>query len=205
MKKRRVDFDGVGDRMSLYSIWLAHEAEFGMLATRLRQGRASREEMALAADLIEKKIKPRRTKSSRIQDYFIASHIKMLKEFFPKWQRKRIVSETIDFFNHYKFISKSRVYDVLADFDDKTLDKIERMARGTLPSEDAKTLDKIERMARDILLGESEAKILDKIERMARGTLPSEDAKARDILLSESDTKILDKIKLMARGILPRK
>ena len=56
MKKRKVLPDNIQDRISLISIWLAQEGEIGVLAVRLRQGTASQEEMALAADLIEGKI-----------------------------------------------------------------------------------------------------------------------------------------------------
>jgi len=122
--------------MSLNSIWLAQEGEIGLLAVRLRQGTASQEEMTLAADLIEGKIKPRRpTKSKswanyrRAAHYQIAEYVKLLKEINPKWQRKRIIGEIA---KEYR-LSKSKIYDVLKDFDDKTLTQISQLPRGFIP------------------------------------------------------------------------
>ena len=119
--------------MSLYSIWAAQEGESGPLAVRLRQGTASQEEMTLAADLIEGKIKPRRpTKSMvnfRAAHYQIAQYVKLLKEINPKWQRKRIIGEIA---KEYR-LSKSKIYAVLKDFDDKTLTQISQLPRGFIP------------------------------------------------------------------------
>jgi hypothetical protein len=136
VKKRKVLPDNIQDRISLISIWLAQEGEIGVLAVRLRQGTASQEEMALAADLIEGKIKSRRptkSKSSanyRAMHYEIALQVKVLKEINPKWQRKRIIGEIAKGYR----LSKSKIYDVLKDFDDKTLTQISQLPRGSIPS-----------------------------------------------------------------------
>jgi hypothetical protein len=49
------------------SIWSALEANPELLARRLRSGTASLQEMAFAADLIEKKVRPRRLKSGTLK------------------------------------------------------------------------------------------------------------------------------------------
>jgi hypothetical protein len=57
MKKRgpELPLSTIQERCALFSMWSALEAEPGVLAARLRRGEASKEEMALAADLIEKR------------------------------------------------------------------------------------------------------------------------------------------------------
>jgi hypothetical protein len=130
MKKRSNPLlDGVPDRVSLMSIWLAQEGMPGPLAERLRQGLASKQELAMAADLIEWKIRPRRQKSSRTEDYAIAINIKKLELLHPKWQRKKIVGEVSKLFR----VSISHVYDVLNDFDNKTLDQLFQIPLGSVP------------------------------------------------------------------------
>jgi len=119
---------GIADKVALTAIWLAHEGIVTVLAERLRQELASKQEMAVAADLIEGKISPRRQKSSRIEDYAIVIYIEWLKLAHPEWQRKKIIGEVRKLFH----VSIGHVYDVLKDFDDKTFDQIIQLPRGTL-------------------------------------------------------------------------
>src|SRR5438067_6326067 len=65
MKKRRSDppLGNIKRSGALLSIWAALEGDPKRLLTRLRAGVASNAEQALAADLLEKKIKPRRPRS----------------------------------------------------------------------------------------------------------------------------------------------
>ena len=120
---------------ALYSIWSALDADPQQLAARLRQGEASKAEMSLAADLIEKKIKPRRPRSSREQRLHIAEHVALLKWVFPKWQRKKIVSVAIKHlknrpgYPHHRHISERHIYNALAEFDGNAVAHIKQLPK----------------------------------------------------------------------------
>ena len=82
---------------ALFSIWSALETNPKQLAERLRKGDASKAEMALAADLIEGIIKPRRPRSSREDRFEIAKWVAQFEKSKPTWQRKKVISVVADF------------------------------------------------------------------------------------------------------------
>ena len=90
-------------------------------------------EMALAADLIEGRIKPRRPRSSREQRLLIAETVAWLKKIHPKWQRKKIVSVAVEELKNsswpIRHISTRQVYKALEEFDSDTVARIERMPK----------------------------------------------------------------------------
>jgi hypothetical protein len=119
---------------ALFSIWSALDADPQQLAARLRSGEASKAEMSLAADLIEKKIKPRRPRSSREQRLEIAKRFAQFKKGFPTWQRKRLVDYVVQCLKDrgvggHRHISARHVYNAVKEFDDDTRAQIYRMPR----------------------------------------------------------------------------
>jgi hypothetical protein len=129
MKKRQPELPlgTIKERCVLFSMWSALEGEPEILAARLRRGEASKEEMALAADLIEKKIKPRRARSRRVERLAIADSVGLLKREYPEWQHKRIISEVIKILKpSIQHISERHVYNALEEFDGK-IAQIRRM------------------------------------------------------------------------------
>jgi hypothetical protein len=119
---------------ALHSMWSGLEANPEQLAARLRQGDATKAEMALAADLIEAKIKPRRPRSSREQRLIIAEHVAWVKKIKPTWQRRRIIESTVDYLKNLhsppmRYISARQVYKALAEFDRDTVARINRMPK----------------------------------------------------------------------------
>ncbi len=106
--------DRPGSTIALWSIWEAHDANPALLARRLRQGNASPEEMALAADLIEKKIKPRHPRSgkpTRMTNDAITQVVLYIEANHPDWPRsKTIIPDVAKAFR----VSQKHVYNVLA-------------------------------------------------------------------------------------------
>lgn len=115
---------------ALYSIWSALEGDPKQLAARLRQGDASKAEMALAADLIEGVIKPRRPRSSREDRLEIANWVFQFEKWYPKWQRKKVISKTAEFLKeHYGHISERHIYNALNEFDRETFVQIRQLPK----------------------------------------------------------------------------
>jgi hypothetical protein len=117
---------------ALYSIWSALEADPKQLAARLRERTASKAEMALAADLIEGKIKPRRPRSSREDRLSIAKRVAWFEKMYPTWQRKKIISiaiEVLKDFAPHRRISARHVYNALDEFDRETIERIKRLPK----------------------------------------------------------------------------
>jgi hypothetical protein len=132
---------------ALHSIWSALEANPEQLASRLRRGDASKAEMALAADLIEGKKKPRRPRSSREQRLIIAEHVAWLKKLYPTWQRKKIISVAVEWLKrNHRYISERHVYKALAEFDGNAVAKINRMPR----NENERTIEPNQRLRNDL-------------------------------------------------------
>jgi hypothetical protein len=77
-----------------WSVWEALEGDPYLLAARLRKGGATPEEMALAADLIEKKVKIRRPKMGKpgkITKEQIAGTVLYISASRPHWPEKAII------------------------------------------------------------------------------------------------------------------
>jgi len=123
MKKRRADppLTNIRSSRALRGIWSALEGDPKWLAERLRAGVASNAEQAVAADLIEGKVKPRRPRSERERRLEVAQTVSVMKRAFPKARPKAIMTEVINAFGGVKEISERHIYDVLAEFDDETL------------------------------------------------------------------------------------
>jgi hypothetical protein len=132
MKKRRPTppLSTIKTLGALTSIFNALDGEPGPLAARLREGSASKEEMAVAADLIEKNAKPRPGRSRFWERLAIAETVRHLRTLHPKWQRKQIISETVDSLKKAGFphVSERHVYNVLEEFDDNFLAHILQMS-----------------------------------------------------------------------------
>jgi len=96
------------------SIRSALDGDTRWLAGRLRRGSASPKEMALAADLIEKKIRPRRPRSgkpTREMNDAIVQVVLYMEAFHPDWQRsKTIIPDVAKAFR----VSQKHVYNVLS-------------------------------------------------------------------------------------------
>lgn len=104
-----------GSTLARWSIWTALEGDASWLAARLRKGISSPEEIELAADLIEKKRKPRRSRSGKpthLTNEQIAETVEYVKLFRPDWQRKRLIADVATTFR----VSQKHVYNVLAKF-----------------------------------------------------------------------------------------
>jgi hypothetical protein len=119
MKKPKTSW-GVGTAgvflVERWSILGALDGNPKRLAMRLRAGEASRAEMAFAADLIERKVKPRRRRSSqpsRIENELIAEFVYYLQGIHPDWQRKKVISKIAEMFG----VQQRHVYNVLEGLD----------------------------------------------------------------------------------------
>lgn len=141
---------------ALHSIWSALEANPEQLAARLRRGDASKAEMALAADLIEGKKKPRRPRSSREERLIIAEHVAWLKKLYPTWQRKKIISVAVEWLKRdHRHISERHVYNALDEFDRDTVARINRMPKNEndrVIEPDQRLRDDLKDVSRDILI-----------------------------------------------------
>jgi hypothetical protein len=103
-----------------WSILDALESDPRLLAERLRKGVASPEEMALAAELIQRRVKPRRVKKGQpkqIENQGIAQMVLVMEAGSPPRQRKTIISDVAKAFG----VSKRHVYNALAEFGDTLL------------------------------------------------------------------------------------
>lgn len=128
----------IKDYDALDSIWSALEARPSFLASRLRDGSASPEELKVAADLIEGEIKPRRLRpgaSSRHKRLRIAEYVAFLERVLPHVRRKdsggkgRIFrsKEVIPLAAEEHGVKPRHVYAALAEFDGDALAHVERM------------------------------------------------------------------------------
>jgi hypothetical protein len=128
----------IKDYDALRSIWSALEARPSFLASRLRDGSASPEEVLVTADIIEGKIKPRRLRpgaSSRHKRLEIAEHVAFLEELLPRVRRKAIgrtgrvfrSKEIIPFAAKQYGVKSRHVYQALAEFDGDALAHVNRM------------------------------------------------------------------------------
>jgi len=82
-------------------IWDAVDGNVQDLADRLREGVASREEMAFAADLIEGKVKSRRPRPGqpmRSTNDQIAQAVFQFRATHKDWQQKKIKAKVADMF-----------------------------------------------------------------------------------------------------------
>ena len=95
MKKREPKWSAEPvSTIAQWSVWDALEGDPHLLAARLRKGSATPEEMALAADLIEKKVKIRRPKMGKpgkITKEHIAGTVFYISVSRPHWQEKAII------------------------------------------------------------------------------------------------------------------
>jgi hypothetical protein len=141
---------------ALDSIWSALEANPKQLAARLRRGDASKAEMALAADLIEGKKKPRRPRSSREQRLIIAEHVAWVRKLHPTWQRKKIISVAVEWLKRsHQHISERHVYNALAEFDDNAVAQINQMPKSEAEraiEPDQRLRDDLKDVDRDLLI-----------------------------------------------------
>jgi hypothetical protein len=145
---------------ALYSMWAALETAPEQLATRLREGKASKAEMALAADLIEKIVTPQRPRkpgSSRFDKLVILERVAFLEKLFPTWQRKKIIGETAHQLKKWNGwdVSKTHIYNVLTEFGVDGVGRIGRMPKNEdeLPTEpDPRLREILKDVNRDILI-----------------------------------------------------
>ena len=104
--------------LAQWSIWGALEADDRLLSERLREGVASPEEMQVAADLIQKKVKPRRLKKGQppqIVNYAMAQMVLVMEAAGAPRQRKEDHSRSgVETFG----VSEKHVYNALAEFGD---------------------------------------------------------------------------------------
>lgn len=103
--------------LAQWSIWGALEADDRLLSERLREGVASPEEMQVAADLIQKKVKPRRLKKGQppqFVNYAMAQMVLVMEAAGAPRQRKAIIPEVAEIFG----VSVKHVYNALAEFGD---------------------------------------------------------------------------------------
>lgn len=113
------------------SIWGALNGDFKRLARRLRERRASPEEMEFAADLIEGKVKarlPRRGQPSLVTNDEIAQAYFHLRARYPDWRRKRIIGTVAAIFG-LKAKYDRHVYNVLERLDPERREFYEKQAR----------------------------------------------------------------------------
>jgi hypothetical protein len=119
------DFEKVATR---WIIWAALDGYTEPLTQRLRKGLASREEMAFAADLIDRKVKPRRPgrgQPTRFTNDQIAQFVFQFRVAYPDWPKKKIIGEAVDAFG----VKKSHVYNVLKALDSESRKRHEENAR----------------------------------------------------------------------------
>ena len=152
----------IGDYDELDSIWSALEARPSSLASRLRDGSPTREEMKVAADLIEKKIKPRRAKSSsRQQRLQLAEAVAFYEKILPHARHKTDIARKVVISlvaEHYK-VSERHVYNALEEFDRSALAESERMYQKLsgdyvepAPTPDPNLRDLLKDVDREVLL-----------------------------------------------------
>lgn len=146
----------VRDYDELASIWTAVEAQPSLLASRLRDGSASREEKKVAADLIEGKIKPRRSRFyGRKKRLEIAQSVAFLEKILPYVKRKALPRKVVIALaaEEHK-VSERHVYNALEEFDESALAHCERLYRnsfgeGEEPKRDAETRSRLRDMLKD--------------------------------------------------------
>jgi hypothetical protein len=98
-----------------WAIWDALEGEPRLLAERLRDDIASREERALAADLISGKIKPRPVRKGqpkRIEKQGMVQMVFTMEAGAPPMPRKVIIPAVAEAFH----VSEKTVYNALAEY-----------------------------------------------------------------------------------------
>jgi hypothetical protein len=103
-----------------WAIWDALEGEPRLLAERVREGIASPEERALAADLISRKIKPRRIRKGQPPRSVKQAMVQMvftMEAAVPPRQRKEIIPFVAKAFSVSKAkpLSVKTVYNALAE------------------------------------------------------------------------------------------
>lgn len=127
MKKQLAQLNGVRDQEALHSILSALEADLGQLVHRLRGGIASNAEQALAADLIERKKKPRRPKMPWHERFELAQVVAIMDKAYPyghpRGQRDSVIKAAAEYCGK----SPRYVYNVLDEFNRDTLGKIKAM------------------------------------------------------------------------------
>jgi hypothetical protein len=117
--------------------------------------------MALAADLIEGKIKPRRPRTAREDRMHIAQWVFQFEKWYPKWQRKKVISITAEFLKElHPHISVRHIYNALGEFDRETFVRIkqlpkddnERGVRGLGKKLDPQHRDHLKKCSKDLLI-----------------------------------------------------
>jgi hypothetical protein len=114
-----------------WAIWAALDGNVEEIAQKLREGIASREEMALAADVLEGKVKPRRPRRgqpTRSTNHQIAQIFFQFRVAYPDWPKKKIVGRIVDIFG-LKGEYGRHVYDVLKALDPESRKYHEQFAR----------------------------------------------------------------------------
>jgi hypothetical protein len=114
-----------------WAIWAALDGNVEDLARKLREGIASREEMALAADLIEGKRKsrrPRRGQPTRLTNHQIAQIFFQFRVAYPDWPKKKIIGRIVDIFG-LKGEYGRHIYNVLKALDPESREYHEKIAR----------------------------------------------------------------------------
>jgi hypothetical protein len=172
MKRRKSDepvLSTIKDYGALDSVWSALEARPAVLASRLRDGKASRVEIRLAADLIEGKVKPRRPRRgfSRSRRLELAEHVAFLEKVLPHVQQNVLRKQIISLAAEDKGVKERHVYDALAEFDGDALAQSERMYQNSFGEVevDPPELDpEKSKRVRDILKGASPDFLLEIIE-----------------------------------------
>jgi hypothetical protein len=109
------------------SRWAALDGDTKYLADRLRKGLMSRDEMAIVADFLEGKIKPRRPRSgqpSRLQNDEMVLLYFHLRVRYPELSAKKIVGKIADWYG----VSGRHVYNVLKELDSESRKFHERLA-----------------------------------------------------------------------------
>jgi hypothetical protein len=101
------------------SIWAALNGDTTRLARRLRNRKASTEEIEFAADLIEGKVNPRRPRlgqPSLMKNEEMAGAYFVLRAMHPNWQEKQIIGKIVGMFG-LKGEYGRHIYDVLKALD----------------------------------------------------------------------------------------
>jgi hypothetical protein len=117
-----------------HAIWAALDGNVEDLAQKLREGIASREEMAFAADLIEGKVKsrrPRRGQPTRFTNEQIAQAFFQFRVAYPDWPKKKIVGRVVNIFG-LKGEYGRHVYNVLKALDPESRKYHEQIAHYTV-------------------------------------------------------------------------
>jgi hypothetical protein len=130
VKRPKLPLDRINDRIELFSIVQALEGHPDWLLNRLRKGQATNTEQAVAADLIEGKIKPprRNRRSPWRERAFTAEIVVFLKERYPDVPQKNIIEAVAT-----SPKGERRVYEKLAEIDNQALAEIKRI-RSSEPS-----------------------------------------------------------------------